>query len=310
VGISTYGNWSTPFNFDTEFDVNIDTNNDGIADYILFNSSLPNESDTFVTELFNVNTQQLIPEDFLNGVPGDALDVAPYNNSVMVLPVLASDLGLTTGNSSFKYWVNSFPRETSPFGVDSSPVLSFDAGHPGLDFTGGAPGVPIWGDRPGDSINVAYPSLAAYEAAGSQGVLLLHLHNGSGNRAEVLPVTVPSVQLSQASQDVLEHAGVVSVTATLDIPSAITITVPYTVSGTAIAGTDYTGFTNGNFTFAPGITTATKTLTVVDDAMLEPSQTVIVTLGTPVNAILGATTVETITIDENIYKLYLPLVRR
>jgi hypothetical protein len=88
--------------------------------------------------------------------------------------------------------------------------------------------------------------------------------------------------------------------------------VPYTVSGTATAGTDYTGFVAGNFTFAPGITTTTKTLSVVDDHLVESAETVIVTLGTPVNAALGTPSVETITINDNdvLSKLYLPLLHK
>jgi subtilisin family serine protease len=195
VGISTYGNWSTPIANDTEFDVYFDTNNDGTPDYVMFNNSLPAESDTFVTELINLHTQAVTIEDYLDGVPGDVLDVAPYNNSVMVMPVFASDLGLTPGHSRFTYFIGAAPRELSPNYFDVSPNLSFDAGKPGLDFTSGTPGVPIWGDRPGDSIDVAYPNLVAYQANASQGVLLLHLHNGSGNRDEVLPVNVRTLYL-------------------------------------------------------------------------------------------------------------------
>jgi hypothetical protein len=170
--------------------------------------------------------------------------------------------------------------------------------------------LPFWADEPGDSIPVRYPSLTAYQASGSQGVLLLHLHNGSGNRSEVVDVIVPSAQLSAASKSVVESVGVVSVTATLDTSSGVTVTVPYTVSGSATAGTDYTGFTNGSFTFAPGITTTTKTLTVVDDHLIESPETIIVTLGTPDNAALGTPSVETITINDNdvLSKLYLPVI--
>jgi len=296
VGISTYGNRSTPFPADTEFDISFDTNNDGIPDFVLFNTSLPNESDTFVTELIDLNTLLPVAAYYLDGVDGSTLDVAPYNNSAMVMQVAASDLGLTPGNSRFSYFIDSFTREGGF--IEESPVLSFDAGHPGLDLTGGAPGVPIWSDRNGDSIDVAYPSLAAYEAAGSQGVLLLHLQNGSGNRDQVLPITVPTVQLSQAAQSVLENVGTVSVTATLDTASGITITVPYTVSGSATAGSDYTGFTSGSFTFAPGITTTTKTLHVVNDGLVEPPESVIVTLGPPADALLGSPSVETITLND------------
>jgi subtilisin family serine protease len=296
VGISTYANWSVPYDFDTEFDVYFDTDLDGNPDYVMFNTALPDETDTFITQLVNLNTFDQTPEDLINGLPGTLFDTQPWNTSVMVMPVFAADLGLTPGHSRFNYQILSFSRE---FGnVDISPEMSYDADHPGLDFNDGGPGIPIWADEPGDSIDVAYNSLPAYTANDSQGVLLLHLHNTTGNHDEVLPVTAPTAQLSTSAQSVLENVGTVNVVATLDMTSGVTVTVPYTVSGTATPGTDYTGFTNGNFIFAPGTLTATKALNVVNDGAPEPPETVIVTLGTPDNALPGEPSVETITLND------------
>ena len=134
-------------------------------------------------------------EDLINGVSDSILDTAVYNNSVMVMPVYAADMGIGGSDTRFDYFVASGPRETSPFYSDFSPVMTYDPGHPGLDFNDGATGVPIWLDRPGDVIPVAYSNLTAYQANGSQGVLLLHLHNGIGNREEILDVNVPTLYL-------------------------------------------------------------------------------------------------------------------
>ena len=195
VGISTYGNWSTPNAPDTEFDVYFDVNHDGIDDFVLFNTSSPTSPDTFETVLINLHTGATFIEDYLDGVPGNGLDMAPYNNSALVMPVEASDLGLAPGNSRFNYHVGVASRETRPFYNDVSPALTFDAGKPGVDFTGGTKGIPVWADLPGATIPVTYPNLAAYQASGSLGVLLLHLHNGSGARDEILQVKVPTLFL-------------------------------------------------------------------------------------------------------------------
>lgn len=202
-GIATHGNWTTPN--EVEFDIYIDTNRDGTDDFVLFNwdwSSANNgvdPNDVFITLLKDLNTGELFLEDFLNGVPANALNTAPFNTNVMVLPVYAADLGLTNANSAFNYYVVSFSRdasgpEDSVTGffegvVDVSRKGTYNAGDPGLDFTGGVTGVPAYSDLPGEAIPVGY-DLPAYVAANSQGVLLLHSHNAVGSHDEVVAVTV------------------------------------------------------------------------------------------------------------------------
>jgi len=195
VGISTYGNWSAPYAADTEFDVWFDIDRDGDPDFVLYNGVLAASTGSYVTILVNLHTGSTRSQDLINGVPDAFLDTAAHNNSVMVMPVYASDLGIVPGDSRFEYFVASGPRETSPFYSDFSPVMTYDPGNPGLDFNDGATGVPIWTDRPGDTIPVAYPNVVAYNANGSLGVLLLHLHNGFANREEIVDVNVPTLHL-------------------------------------------------------------------------------------------------------------------
>jgi uncharacterized repeat protein (TIGR01451 family) len=128
------------------------------------------------------------------------------------------------------------------------------------------------------------------------------------------PFPPSAAQLSTAAQSVNESVGSITVTVQLDGPSAVTVTVPYTASGSATAGSDFTGLTNGSFVFAPGVTSVSKSFHIVDDAQVEPSETIIITLGNPTNATLGSAKVETITILDNDvvpnYKVYFPLVQR
>ncbi len=75
--------------------------------------------------------------------------------------------------------------------------------------------------------------------------------------------------------------------------SATNTVIAYTVAGTATSGTDYTAL-SGTVTILAGATTATISITVIDDAVLDAGETVIVTLssitsglatlGTPLNA--------------------------
>jgi sugar lactone lactonase YvrE len=74
------------------------------------------------------------------------------------------------------------------------------------------------------------------------------------------------------------------------------VTVPFTLGGTATAGTDYSGVTASPLVITTGQTTATITGTLLSDP--GPSQTLTFTLGTPSGASLGSPAVNTLTITE------------
>ena len=71
---------------------------------------------------------------------------------------------------------------------------------------------------------------------------------------------------------------------TLSAVSGQTVTVPYTLSGTATAGTDYTEPDPRSVTIAAGTTQANITIPVAGDEVDEENETITVTLGTPTNA--------------------------
>ncbi len=96
------------------------------------------------------------------------------------------------------------------------------------------------------------------------------------------------------------EVGNVIITASLDAISGLSVTVPYTVSGTATgSGTDH-DLANGNITITAGQLTGTVTFAVTDDGDLESAETVIATMGTPINAVKGVTnTIYTVSINDN-----------
>jgi len=83
--------------------------------------------------------------------------------------------------------------------------------------------------------------------------------------------------------------------------TARTVTVDYSVTGGTATGSgvDYT-LASGTLTFTPGQTTKTLTLSVVNDALNEATETVNIALSSPVNGTLGspASTVFNITDDD------------
>jgi len=110
----------------------------------------------------------------------------------------------------------------------------------------------------------------------------------------------PHVNLTTASQSVVEDVGTVTVTATLSWISGSDVTVPFTVSGTATGGGTDHDLADGNIIVTAGQLTGTTSFTVIDDSLDESSETVIVTMGTPVNASAGVFfVVHTVTITDN-----------
>jgi FG-GAP-like repeat/SdrD B-like domain/Domain of unknown function (DUF4214)/Calx-beta domain/FG-GAP repeat len=110
------------------------------------------------------------------------------------------------------------------------------------------------------------------------------------------PPVTPTVQFSAASETVDESAGTFSITVALSAASSQAVSVPFTLSGTAVSGTDFSGVTGSPLSIAAGDTSGTITGTLLSDPGTSPM--LVFTLGTPTNATLGGTTVNTLTITE------------
>ncbi|NJN82657.1 MAG: hypothetical protein HC802_10560, partial [Caldilineaceae bacterium] len=196
-GIATHGVWSTPN--EVEFDIFIDTDEDGQADYKLFNSdrvgfqpSSTQVSDAFVTVLEDLKTGGFTSQEFLNFYSAHARSTAIYNSNVMVLPIEAAALGLGANNTDFDYYVESYSHDLSSSGITAPPVertrwFAYDITRPGLDVAGGASGAPIYDDLDGAVVEIGY-TVADYQRANARGLLIFHHHNVSDRRAEVVPV--------------------------------------------------------------------------------------------------------------------------
>lgn len=111
----------------------------------------------------------------------------------------------------------------------------------------------------------------------------------------------PTVQFSGTTGDGGENTTPVSIAVNLSAAplASADVQVAYAVTGTATgSGTDYT-LANGTLTIAAGQTSGNISLVIVDDAIADPAETVIITLSNPVNATLGANTAFTYTITDN-----------
>lgn len=110
--------------------------------------------------------------------------------------------------------------------------------------------------------------------------------------------TEPEVEFQKASQSVMESDGSVSVAIILDAPSSQTISVPLSYSGSATATTDYES-PPSSIDISPGTTSTTLTINLVDDEIYDPSEDILISMGSPTNAVLGDQREHTINIVDD-----------
>jgi hypothetical protein len=184
--LATAGDWASPTPVLAEFVFQIDTNADGVSDLRVFNNTLANSAGGY-SDVFEAGSGNFVYQ-FINGFSASQRDTAPFNNSVLVLPMPVSVLGLGVGHSQFRYRAVTGDY----FGLgETTPWVTFDAARPILDTTGfGINGKPFYAD--GGSISFkADPNAAAANGTNSPshaGLMLLHHFNTAGNRLEVVDI--------------------------------------------------------------------------------------------------------------------------
>jgi subtilisin family serine protease len=185
-GLATAGNWGSP-QYPNSFNLEIDTNFDGTADMIVFNNSFPSPSDVIATFLYT-NGPTTSVNSFINFYSASGRDTAPFNNSVIVMPMTVRALGLGVGRSQFRYRVRSYDAYSQ---IDQTDWITFDAAHPVFDTAAfGLGGRPFFTDGAGISLKADTTADLAngYTNLSHAGILLLHHFNTAGNRFEVVDV--------------------------------------------------------------------------------------------------------------------------
>lgn len=189
----------------------------------------------------------------------------------------------------------------------SSAVVTITGGSAtggGIDYT--SSGFPLTVDfAPGETsipVPVTISDDSRYEPAADETITFelgtpVNAVIGSAQGSTTLNITdndaQPTVAFTTAAQSGAENGGVLTVTAALSNPSDQTVSVPFTLGGTAIgSGTDYS-ISTSPLTINAGDTTADITISPVVDDLYEGDEEVILTLGTPTNASASGTTVHT-----------------
>jgi len=108
----------------------------------------------------------------------------------------------------------------------------------------------------------------------------------------------PEVAFFTSGQVVSEEIGTFTTSLTLAEESAKTISVPYTISGTTIPA-DYVIHNPSPLIFPPGTKTVDINMSILENDGWEEDETLIITLQTPNNAVVGSPGAQTIIITES-----------
>jgi len=186
---------------------------------------------------------------------------------------------------SFSHSGSASEGSTEDYTISSSPLL-IPAGHVRGDIL-----VEIVDDVIDEADETVQLTLDSVNY-GTLGEQVTHTMTIQDNDAE------PEVEFQGASQNVLEPDGAISVPIILDVPSSQTISVPLTYTGSAAATVDYDS-PPSSIDIPPGTTSTTLSIDLVDDGVYDPSETIIINMGSPTNAVLGDQREHTISITDD-----------
>lgn len=111
------------------------------------------------------------------------------------------------------------------------------------------------------------------------------------------PIT-PTIAFVESGQTVDEGAGQLTILMQLTAATDKTVSVPFTLDGTALPGVDYT-VSSSPVVILPGYTTGQVTVNIIDDDIDEDAETAVLIMGTPTNAVKGSPVTHIINIEDN-----------
>ncbi len=109
----------------------------------------------------------------------------------------------------------------------------------------------------------------------------------------------PEIDFSTTTSTQLESAGSITIYVELNTPSGLETSVNYSISGTSTGGGTDHDLGSGTATITAGEGSTTINFNIVDDALDEDNETIILSLSSPNNSTLGSNTTHTITITDN-----------
>jgi subtilisin family serine protease len=174
--IATNGRWSNPAM--NEFDIFVDTNNDGTADYDVVAADFG----ALTTGSFNGEDAVAVANLHTNRLSIKYLANAPTDSSTMTLPVDFAQIGLTSASPPFTYWVQSFGLTDSTTDVGDN-AATYNAFSPSVSvggFDAVAPG--------GSATEPLSINAAGFAQSPALGWLVVSPENKSSNEASLIDI--------------------------------------------------------------------------------------------------------------------------
>ena len=181
--IATYGERAHPA-YPAEFDIYVDANNDGVADYVIYNA----ENGGFgVTGQTLVYVQKLNPDGSPNGgAVAKFYADADLNSSNMIFTVLAADIGITSPTQKFSFAVASFDNYFTGALTDAIGTMTHTLGTPKYSSSDDYLLVPVGGSQ---SLTVTKVTGGATASPSQTGLLMMQYDARSGRESYVVPIT-------------------------------------------------------------------------------------------------------------------------
>ncbi|MFH2143512.1 MAG: Calx-beta domain-containing protein [Bacteroidota bacterium] len=157
------------------------------------------------------------------------------------------------------------------------------------------------------TISISVNDDALYES--NETVIITLTNPTNGNLSSTNPIiytytindndSPPTIQFSATGSSGAESLTPVNFQVDLSVISGLNASVNYTVTGTASGGGIDFNLASGTIIITDGNISNNITSDIIDDALVELSETIIITLSSPTNATLGVNTVYTYTILDN-----------
>lgn len=150
------------------------------------------------------------------------------------------------------------------------------------------------------TMTYTYDELGRLKEANQNGQVTVYAYDAAGNRTSTSTPPTGTVQLTGSSYNIPENGGTVSVSVSRTGGNYGNASVAYSTSnGSAVSGGDYTS-TSGTFTWTSGdASTKTFSIPILDDGVVESSETLSITLSSPSGVTLGSPSSGTVTIADN-----------
>lgn len=202
-GISVAGEWTTPARGQlSTIGVLLDVDDNGDADHMIVAEALnkkPPYADVLASSTYRLETgDRLDTRRYLNIVPANKHDTAPFNNNVAVLSVLAHELGLDERSESLRFLVFA---SVAGEGTEYTEWQTLDMTKSRLDAAKLAPemGKPVYGE--GAAVRVAVDETVGDGEMPTESpqLLLFHHNNVAGQRWEIVDLSTPQTEALKAS---------------------------------------------------------------------------------------------------------------